>query len=71
MKIRKDAKIISSTLLKRFTKYEIEQAILGTSYETIENLLEQITLKNKLPYNRQILFCTQRELTNLLLDSVS
>ena len=70
MKVRKNAKIISSTLLKRFTEYEIEQTILGASKVSLENLLKQIALKNKLPFNKQILFCTQRELVNFLRGSV-
>ncbi|MCG3255125.1 MAG: ATP-binding protein, partial [Candidatus Heimdallarchaeota archaeon] len=68
-KIRKDAEIASSALLKRFTKHEIEQAILGTSNVTLENLLKQVALKNKLSFNKQMLICAQRELINLLMKN--
>jgi len=67
IKNRKDAEIVSSILIKRFTEYEIEQAILRTSTVTIENLLKKVAMEKKLPYNKQMLFCAKRELTNFLL----
>ena len=54
-----------------FGKDEIEQAILETSNQTMGGLVLQVALKHKLSHNKQIIFCAQRKLTNLLLNPVS
>ena len=66
--IRKEADKISSLLVMSFTKDEIDQAILETSDKTLGGLVMHVALKNKLSYNRQILFCAQRKLTKFLLE---
>jgi len=65
---RSSAQIVYSVVLKEFSAFEIEQAILGTTNITIEDLLKKVTLEKKLPYNRNVLFCAQRELTNFLME---
>ena len=65
---RSSAQIVYSVVLKEFSMFEIEQAILGTTHITIEDLLKKVTLEKKLPYNRNVLFCAQRELINFLME---
>ena len=65
---KSSAQIVYSVVLKEFSMFEIEQAILGTTHITIEDLLKKVTLEKKLPYSRNVLFCTQRELTNFLME---
>ncbi len=53
-RIRKDARIASSTLLKRYLNYEIEQDILGELGTSLEELLIHVWMlhlheQNKLP----------------------
>ena len=64
---RKNAQLVCSILIKRYTKYEIEQAILEKSHITIEELLKQVLLERKLAYNDNSLFCAKRELVNHLM----
>ncbi len=64
---RSIAQIVYSVVLKEFSEFEIEQAILGTKEITIEDLLEKVALERKLPYNKHVLFCAQRELTYFLM----
>jgi len=64
---KKNAQIACSILMKKYTKYEIEQAILEKSHTTIEELLKQVLLERKLSYNYQALFCAKRELVNHLM----
>ena len=64
---RKNAQLVCSNLMKRYTKYEIEQAILEKSHITIEELLKQVLLERKLVYNDYALFCAKRELVNHLM----
>ncbi len=65
---RSSAQIVYSVVLKEFSEFEIEQAILGTAHITIEDLLKKVILEKKLPYDRNVLFCAQRELTNFLIE---
>ncbi len=62
------AQLACSILIKEFSNYEIEQAILGTFTTTIEDLLKQILSSKKLDYNDRVLHCAQRELTNRLMS---
>jgi len=62
------AQLACSILIKEFSNYEIEQAILGTFTTTIEDLLKQILSSKKLDYNDRVLHCAQRELANLLMS---
>ncbi|NPD87384.1 MAG: ATP-binding protein [Asgard group archaeon] len=65
---KKNAQLISSIILKRYSSFEIEQAILGNSHTTIEDLLNKVILEKKLENTEQVLFCSQRELTNHLMS---
>ncbi len=62
------AQLACSILVKEFSDYEIEQAILGTFSTTIEDLLKQILSSKKLDYNDKVLRCAQRELANSLMN---
>ena len=66
---RSSAQILYSVALREFSEREIEQAILGKAQITLEDLLEKIALEKKLPYNKHVLFCAQRELTNFLMKN--
>ncbi|MCE7748955.1 MAG: ATP-binding protein [Candidatus Heimdallarchaeota archaeon] len=66
-KIRKDAEIVSSIMLKRYSKFEIEQAILGELGTSLEDLLKQVLKEKKLNEDDKVVYCAQRELTNQLM----
>ena len=65
---KKNAHLISSILIKRYSKFELEQAILETSHTTIEELLKEVISEKNIDYNDKVLFCAQRELTNQLMN---
>ncbi|GAI76608.1 unnamed protein product, partial [marine sediment metagenome] len=54
------AQLACSILVKEFSEYEIEQAILGTFSTTIEDLLKQILSSKKLDYNDRVLLVIRR-----------
>ncbi|MCG3226386.1 MAG: hypothetical protein H7645_05645 [Candidatus Heimdallarchaeota archaeon] len=54
--------------MKRYSKYELEQTILGTYDISLEELLKEVMSEKKLTYNDRSLFCAQRELTNQLMN---
>lgn len=58
------AQLVCSILVKEYSSYEIEQAILGTFNITIEELLKQILAEKKLECNDRVLHCAKRELAN-------
>ena len=65
---KKNAHLISSILIKRYSKFELEQAILETSHTTIEELLKEVISEKNIDYNDKVLFCAQREVTNQLMN---
>ena len=65
---KKNALLVSSIVLKRYSSFEIEQSILGKSHTTIEDLLKKVISEKKLDNAEQVLFCSQRELTNHLMN---
>ncbi len=66
-RFRMNAQLACSIIMKRYSKYEIEQAILGTYDMSLEELLKEVMSERNLTYNDQVLLCAQRELTNLLM----
>ncbi|MCE7749478.1 MAG: hypothetical protein GPJ51_13910 [Candidatus Heimdallarchaeota archaeon] len=66
-KVRKEARNACSLLLKRYSGNRIEQAILGETGFSLEDLLKQVLKEKKLKDNDKVVLCAQRELTNQLM----
>ncbi len=65
--IRKNARNACSLLIKRYSRHEIEQAILGEKSSSLEDLLKEVLKERTLHNEEKVVLCAQRELANQLL----